>query len=136
MPEGESARDDKSDEKANQKEPAVGGERDQQRSYDCEGDDETRRSPQAESRAAAGFRLHKFYFSAAFTASAGTKSILRSVRFYCGVILVCCRAMSGRFSRELSRVDHSLPRKIAAITRGLRRPCNTATTHNGFSSGA
>jgi hypothetical protein len=64
MPEGESARDDKSDEKANQEEPAVRGERDEENRYYCDGDDETRRSPQAESRAAAGFRLHEFYFTA------------------------------------------------------------------------
>ena len=68
IPEGEAARDDKSDEKANQKEPAVRGERDQQNRYDSDGDDETRRSSQAESsqaesRAAAGFRFHKFYFT-------------------------------------------------------------------------
>ena len=31
---------------------------------------------------------------------------------------------------------YSLPLRIAAITRGLRRPCMTAMTHNGFSSGA
>ncbi len=31
---------------------------------------------------------------------------------------------------------YSLLLKIAAMTRGLRRPCITATTHNGFSSGA
>ena len=31
---------------------------------------------------------------------------------------------------------YSLPRRIAAITRGLRRPCMTATTQRGFSSGA
>ena len=29
----------------------------------------------------------------------------------------------------------SLLRRIAAITRGLRWPCLTATTHNGLSSG-
>lgn len=26
---------------------------------------------------------------------------------------------------------YSLPRKIAAVMRGLRRPCMTATIHNG-----
>jgi hypothetical protein len=31
---------------------------------------------------------------------------------------------------------HSLLRKIAAMTRGLRFPCTAAITHNGFSSGA
>jgi hypothetical protein len=31
---------------------------------------------------------------------------------------------------------YSLPLKIAAITRGLRLPCMTATTQSGFSSGA
>ena len=31
---------------------------------------------------------------------------------------------------------YSLPLRIAAIKRGLRRPCITATTHNGFLSGA
>jgi len=65
MPESEAARDDQSDEKANQKEPAVGGERDQQNRYYSDGYDETRRSSQAESshaesRAAAGFRFHEF----------------------------------------------------------------------------
>src|SRR5229473_480680 len=37
---------------------------DQQNCDDRDGDDETRRSPEAESRAAAGFRFHKFYFTA------------------------------------------------------------------------
>jgi hypothetical protein len=31
---------------------------------------------------------------------------------------------------------YSLPLRIAAIRRGLRRPCITATTHSGVSSGA
>ncbi len=30
----------------------------------------------------------------------------------------------------------SLSLRIAAMTRGLRRPCNTAITHKGLSSGA
>src|ERR1035438_8396799 len=30
---------------------------------------------------------------------------------------------------------HSLPLRIAAMTRGLRRPCITATTHKPFSCG-
>ena len=40
------------------------------------------------------------------------------------------------------RLDHpegfyvSLSLRIAAMTRGLRRPCITATTQRGFSSGA
>ncbi len=33
-------------------------------------------------------------------------------------------------------MPYSLPLRIAAMTRGLRCPCITATTHNGFSSGA
>ena len=64
VPESEAARDDQSDKKANQKEPAISRERDQENRYYCDGDDETRRSPQAESRAAAGFRFHKFYSTA------------------------------------------------------------------------
>ena len=31
---------------------------------------------------------------------------------------------------------YSLPLRIEAIKRGLRRPCITAITHNGFLSGA
>jgi hypothetical protein len=31
---------------------------------------------------------------------------------------------------------YSRPLRTAAITRGLRRPWNTATTHSGFSAGA
>ena len=50
--------------KANQKEPAVRGERDQENRYDSDGDDETRGSPEVESRAAAGFRFHEFILAA------------------------------------------------------------------------
>jgi len=69
VPESEAARDDESDEKANQKEPAVRGERDQENRYYCDGDDETRRSSQAESsqaesRAAARFRFHEYILAA------------------------------------------------------------------------
>jgi hypothetical protein len=62
IPERQPARDDQSNENANQKEPAIGGQHDQQNRYDNDGDDETSRSSQAksqaESRSAARFRLH------------------------------------------------------------------------------
>jgi hypothetical protein len=45
--------------------------------------------------------------------------------------LVALRTVEKTRARAYSR-----PRKIATITRGLRRPWNTATTHNGFFSGA
>ena len=60
VPEGEAARDDQSDEKANQKEPAVRGESNQENRYYCDRDDETRRSPWAESKPAARFRFHEY----------------------------------------------------------------------------
>lgn len=41
-----------------------------------------------------------------------------------------------RASAALIFEAYSLPLKIAAITRGFRRPCITATTQRGFSSGA
>jgi hypothetical protein len=44
----------------------------------------------------------------------------------------CFRAVAhGAF-----KCVYSLPLRIAAMTRGLRCPCMTATTHNGFFSGA
>src|SRR6266446_2753830 len=64
VPERESAGDDQSDENADQKEPAISREGDQQNRYDADRDDESCRSLQAESRAAAGFRFHKFYSTA------------------------------------------------------------------------
>src|ERR1700687_2752415 len=45
VPEGEATRDDESDENANQKEPAVRGESNQENRYYCDRDDETRRAP-------------------------------------------------------------------------------------------
>ena len=50
--------------------------------------------------------------------------------------IVVPEAMRCRSTAGASSGAYSLPRKIAAIMRGLRRPCNTAITHNGFSSGA
>ena len=69
MPESEAARDDQSNQKADQEEPSISRKRDQQNRDDSDRDDETRRSSQAESsqaesRAAAGFRFHKFYSTA------------------------------------------------------------------------
>jgi hypothetical protein len=63
VPECKPARDDQSNENADQKKPAISGERDQQDRYYGDRDDEARRSPQAESRPSARFRLHRFYFS-------------------------------------------------------------------------
>ena len=60
VPEREPARDNQSNEEADQKEPAVSRQRDQQNRDDNNRDDETRRSLQAESRPAARFRLHEF----------------------------------------------------------------------------
>src|SRR5450759_2456275 len=60
VPERESARDDQSDENADQKEPAISRQRDQQNRHYNKRYDETCRSPQAQSRAAARFRLHDF----------------------------------------------------------------------------
>ena len=60
VPEREPARDDQSNKNADQKEPAISRQRDQQNRYDNDRDDETRRSLQAESRPAARFRLHDF----------------------------------------------------------------------------
>jgi hypothetical protein len=45
VPEREATRDDKSDENANQKEPAVRGKSNQESRYYCDRDYETRRSP-------------------------------------------------------------------------------------------
>jgi len=64
VPEREPACDNQSNEDADQKKPAVRGQRDQQNRYDNDRDDETRRSPQAESRPAARFRLHEFILAA------------------------------------------------------------------------
>src|ERR1035441_3718659 len=55
---------------------------------------------------------------------------------------VCCCAMPH--CQQQAKVGHRplvpgnyfLPLRIAAIRRGLRRPCSTATIHRGFSSGA
>jgi len=58
VPERKPARDDQSNENADQKEPAISRQRDQQNRYDNDRDDETRRSLQAESRPTARFRLH------------------------------------------------------------------------------
>ncbi len=58
VPERKAARDDQSNENADQKEPAISRQRDQQNRYDNDRDDETRRSLQAEPTAAARFRLH------------------------------------------------------------------------------
>jgi hypothetical protein len=44
--------------------------------------------------------------------------------------------VSGKKNAELNCASYSLARKIAANTRGLRRPWIAATIHNGFSSGA
>lgn len=53
----------------------------------------------------------------------------------------CNRVMSQRLEMDVPEAtisvgDYSLPLRIAAIRRGLRRPCITAITHKGFSSGA
>ena len=64
VPEGEATRDDESDENANQKEPAVRGESDEENRYYRDRDDEARRPPQAESRPAARFRFHEFILAA------------------------------------------------------------------------
>jgi|SRR5271166_1199666 len=47
-------------------------------------------------------------------------------------------AAAQRFAiHQFGETDcYSLPRRIAAMTRGLRLPCITATTHNGLASGA
>ena len=65
VPECKPARDDQSNENADQKKPAIRGERDQQDRYYGDCDNEARRSPQAESRPSARFRLHDFILAAA-----------------------------------------------------------------------
>jgi hypothetical protein len=61
IPESEHASDDQSNEDADQKEPAISRQSDQQNRYhDC-GDDETRRPLQTESRAAAGSWFHDLF---------------------------------------------------------------------------
>ncbi len=60
VPEREPARDDQSDENADQKEPAISRQCDQQNRHYNDRDDETCRSLQAESIAAAGFGFHDF----------------------------------------------------------------------------
>src|ERR1019366_5490578 len=71
VPERESARDDQSDENADQKEPAISRQGDQQNRYHNDRDDEPRRSPQAESRAAARFRLHDFILAPLWVVQSG-----------------------------------------------------------------
>ncbi len=58
VPQREPTRDDKSNENADQKEPAISRQHDQQDCYDNDRDDETGRSLQAESNPAARFRFH------------------------------------------------------------------------------
>jgi hypothetical protein len=65
VPECKAARDDQSYENADQKKPAISGERDQQDRYYGDRDHEARQSPQAESRPPARFRLHDFILAAA-----------------------------------------------------------------------
>ena len=65
VPDCKSARDDQPNENADQKKPAIRGERDQQDRYYGDRDNEARRSPQAESRPSARFRLHDFILAAA-----------------------------------------------------------------------
>jgi hypothetical protein len=65
VPECKPARDDQSNENADQKKPAISGERYQQDRYYGDRDHEARRSPQAESRPSARFRLHDFILAAA-----------------------------------------------------------------------
>jgi hypothetical protein len=60
VPEREPAGDDQSNENADQKEPAISRQHDQQNRYDNDRDDKTCRSLQAESKPAARFRLHEF----------------------------------------------------------------------------
>ncbi len=69
VPERKAARDDQSDQKADQKEPAISGQRDQQNRYYGDRDDKARRSLQAESRAAARFRLHESILAQQSTAA-------------------------------------------------------------------
>src|ERR1035437_6054670 len=60
MPERKPTRDDQSNGNADQKKPAISRQRDQQNRAHNARDKNPRRSPQAESRAAARFRLHDF----------------------------------------------------------------------------
>ena len=62
-----------------------------------------------------------------FTPGDGMKG---EIRYQTGFEIV------GELPRNWEQVTYSLPLRIAAITRGLRRPWNTATTHSGFFSGA
>ena len=64
VPERKPARDDQSNENADQKEPAISRERDQQNRDNSDRDDEARRPPQSESRPAARFRFHEFILAA------------------------------------------------------------------------
>lgn len=65
VPECKPARDDQSNENADQKKPAISRKRDQQDRYYGDRDNEARRSPQAESRPSARFRLHDSILAAA-----------------------------------------------------------------------
>ena len=65
VPERKPARDDQSNENADQKKPAISRKRDQQNCDHNDRDNEARRSPQAESRPSARFRLHDFILAAA-----------------------------------------------------------------------
>ncbi len=55
VPEAEEARDDESDENADQEEPAVGGQRDEQNGYHSDGDGQAGGALQAKSKPAARF---------------------------------------------------------------------------------
>jgi len=59
VPERERARDNQSDKNADQKEPAISRQCDQQNGHYSDGDDEARRSLQSESKPAARFRFHE-----------------------------------------------------------------------------
>ena len=62
-------------------------------------------------------------------------SILR--RIFHKFAVTCFRLLgcNSRVRQDcLPSWGYFLPLRIAAITRGLRRPCITATTHKGFSS--
>ena len=59
VPPGEAAGDDESDEDADEEEPAIGGESDEEDGHDGEGGDEAGRAPDAELESGWGRRLHK-----------------------------------------------------------------------------
>ncbi len=80
VPERKPTRDDQSNQNADQKEPAISREHDQQHRHNNDRDDKPRRPLKAESKAPTRFRLHEDYCSAAFKAEIRTPKGCPSIR--------------------------------------------------------